>query len=46
MTQRVDVMMIPIDAATNLGSEDIVKVVERATPPIVIRMRCNVARRG
>ncbi len=36
--QRVDVMMIPIDARTNLGFEDIVKVIEQVKPPIVIPM--------
>ncbi|MDH3446158.1 MAG: MBL fold metallo-hydrolase, partial [Deltaproteobacteria bacterium] len=36
--QRVDVMMIPIDARTNLGFEDILKVIAQVKPPIVIPM--------
>ena len=44
--QRVDVMMIPIDAMTNLGFEDIVKVIEQVRPPIVIPMHYDVARQG
>jgi len=44
--QRIDVMMIPIDAMTNLGFEDIVKVVEQVKPPIVIPMHYDVARQG
>lgn len=44
--QRVDVMMIPIDAMTNLGFEDIIKVIEQVAPPIVIPMHYDVARQG
>jgi hypothetical protein len=36
--QRVDVMMIPIDAMTNLGLEDIMRVIDQVKPPIVIPM--------
>jgi L-ascorbate metabolism protein UlaG (beta-lactamase superfamily) len=41
--QHVDVMMIPIDARTNLGFEDIVKVVGQVKPPIVIPMHYDAA---
>ncbi len=44
--QRVDVMMIPIDAMNNLGFEDIIKVIEQVKPPIVIPMHYDVARQG
>ena len=44
--QAVDVMMIPIDAMTNLGFEDIVKVVEQVKPPIVIPMHYDVAQQA
>jgi L-ascorbate metabolism protein UlaG (beta-lactamase superfamily) len=44
--QRVDVMMIPIDAMTNLGFEDILKIIEQVKPPIVIPMHYDVARQG
>jgi L-ascorbate metabolism protein UlaG (beta-lactamase superfamily) len=44
--QRVDVMMVPIDAMTNLGFEDILKVIEQVKPPIVIPMHYDVARQG
>ena len=44
--QRVDVMMVPIDAMTNLGFEDIVKVIEQVKPPIVIPMHYDVERQG
>ena len=44
--QRVDLMMIPIDAMTNLGFEDIMKVIEQVKPPIVIPMHYDVARQG
>ena len=44
--QRVDVMMIPIDAMTNLGFEDIMRVIEQVKPPIVIPMHYDVARQG
>ena len=36
--QRVDVMMIPIDARFNLDFEDLVKVIEQVQPSIVIPM--------
>lgn len=44
--QHVDVMMVPIDAMTNLGFEDILKVVEQVKPPIVIPMHYDVARQA
>ncbi len=44
--QRVDVMMVPIDAMTNLGFDDIVKVIEQVKPPIVIPMHFDVVRQG
>lgn len=44
--QHVDVMMIPIDASTNLGFEDIIKVVEQVKPPVVIPMHYDVARQA
>jgi L-ascorbate metabolism protein UlaG (beta-lactamase superfamily) len=44
--QHVDVMMTPIDAMTNLGFEDIIKVVEQVKPPIVIPMHYDVARQA
>jgi len=44
--QRVDVMMIPVDAMTNLGFEDIMKVIDQVKPPIVIPMHYDVARQG
>jgi L-ascorbate metabolism protein UlaG (beta-lactamase superfamily) len=44
--QRVDVMMIPIDAMTNLGFEDIMKVIDQVKPPIVIPMHYDAARQG
>ncbi|HYA27755.1 MAG TPA: MBL fold metallo-hydrolase [Acidobacteriota bacterium] len=40
--QRVDVMMIPIDAMTNLGFEDVLRVVDQVKPPIVIPMHYDV----
>lgn len=40
--QRVDVMMIPIDARTNLGFEDIAKVIGQVKPPVVIPMHYDV----
>ncbi len=36
--QRVDVVMISIDARFNLDFDDIVKVIEQVKPPIVIPM--------
>ncbi len=44
--QRVDVMMIPIDATTNLGFEDIMKVIDQVKPPIVIPMHYDASRQG
>jgi L-ascorbate metabolism protein UlaG (beta-lactamase superfamily) len=44
--QRVDVMMVPIDAMTNLGFEDIIKVIDQVKPPIVIPMHYDVARQA
>jgi L-ascorbate metabolism protein UlaG (beta-lactamase superfamily) len=41
--QRVDVMMTPIDAMTNLGFDDLLKVVDQVRPPIVIPMHYDVA---
>lgn len=44
--QRVDVMMTPIDAMTNLGFEDLLKVVDQARPSVVIPMHYDVARQA
>lgn len=44
--QHVDVMMVPIDAMTNLGFGDIMKVVDQVKPPIVIPMHYDVARQA
>ena len=44
--QRVDIMMIPIDAMTNLGFEDIIKLVDQVKPPIVIPMHYDMARQA
>ncbi|MGH7797650.1 MAG: MBL fold metallo-hydrolase [Candidatus Binatia bacterium] len=44
--QHVDVMMVPIDAMTNLGFDDIIKVVGQVKPPIVIPMHYDVARQA
>jgi L-ascorbate metabolism protein UlaG (beta-lactamase superfamily) len=44
--QRVDVMMTPIDAMTNLGFEDLVEVIEQVRPPIVIPMHYDVPRQA
>jgi L-ascorbate metabolism protein UlaG (beta-lactamase superfamily) len=44
--ERVDVMMTPIDAMTNLGFEDLVKVIEQVKPPIVIPMHYDAARQA
>jgi len=44
--QRVDVMMTPIDAMTNLGFEDLVKVIEQVRPPVVIPMHYDVPRQA
>jgi L-ascorbate metabolism protein UlaG (beta-lactamase superfamily) len=43
---RVDVLMTPIDAMTNLGFEDVLKVVEQVQPPIVIPMHYDVERQA
>ncbi len=40
---RVDVLMAPIDAMTNLGFEDVLRVIEQVRPPIVIPMHYDVA---
>lgn len=40
--QKVDVMMVPIDARTNLGFEDLLRVIEQVRPPIVIPMHYDV----
>jgi len=44
--QRVDVMMVPIDAMTNLGFEDIIKVIDQIKPPVVIPMHYDIARQA
>ncbi|MBI2988577.1 MAG: MBL fold metallo-hydrolase [Deltaproteobacteria bacterium] len=44
--QRVDVMMTPIDAMTNLGFEDLVKVIDQVRPPIVIPMHYDAPRQA
>ena len=44
--ERVDVMMTPIDAMTNLGFEDLLKVIEQVKPPIVIPMHYDVTRQA
>jgi L-ascorbate metabolism protein UlaG (beta-lactamase superfamily) len=44
--QHVDVVMIPVDAMTNLGFDDILKVIDQVKPPIVIPMHYDVARQG
>ena len=44
--QRIDVMMVPIDAMTNLGFEDVVKVIDQVKPPIVIPMHYDIARQA
>ena len=43
---RVDVLMTPIDALTNLGFEDVVKVIEQVKPPVVIPMHYDVERQA
>jgi L-ascorbate metabolism protein UlaG (beta-lactamase superfamily) len=43
---RVDVLMVPIDAMTNLGFEDVLKVIEQVHPPIVIPMHYDAARQA
>jgi L-ascorbate metabolism protein UlaG (beta-lactamase superfamily) len=44
--QRIDVMMIPIDAMTNLGFEDIIKLIDQVKPPVVIPMHYDIARQA
>lgn len=44
--QKVDVVMMPIDAMTNLGFEDLLKVVEQVQPPIVIPMHYDMPRQA
>ena len=44
--QRIDVMMVPIDAMTNLGFEDIIQVIGQVKPPIVIPMHYDMARQA
>ena len=44
--QHVDVMMVPVDAMTNLGFEDIMKVIDQVKAPIVIPMHYDVSRQG
>lgn len=44
--QRVDVMMVPIDAMTNLGFDDVIKVIGQIKPPIVIPMHYDIARQA
>jgi L-ascorbate metabolism protein UlaG (beta-lactamase superfamily) len=41
--QKVDVMMMPIDAMMNLGFEDLLRVIEQVRPPIVIPMHYDVS---
>jgi L-ascorbate metabolism protein UlaG (beta-lactamase superfamily) len=43
---HVDVLMTPIDALTNLGFEDVLRVVEQVKPPIVIPMHYDVERQA
>ncbi|HEY1371909.1 MAG TPA: MBL fold metallo-hydrolase [Candidatus Binatia bacterium] len=43
---RVDILMIPIDAMTNLGFEDVARVIEQVKPPIVIPMHYDVERQA
>jgi len=40
------VMMVPIDAMTNLGFEDVIKVIGQVKPPIVIPMHYDMARQA
>ena len=42
--QKVDVLMTPIDAMTNLGFEDLLKVIGQVRPPIVIPMHYDAPR--
>lgn len=44
--QRVDVMMIPIDALTNLGFEELARLIDQVRPPIVIPMHYDIPRQG
>jgi L-ascorbate metabolism protein UlaG (beta-lactamase superfamily) len=40
--ERVDVLMTPIDSMTNLGFEELLKVIEQIKPPVVIPMHYDV----
>ena len=44
--QHVDVMMMPVDAMTNLSFEDIRKVIDQVKAPIVIPMHYDMPRQG
>ncbi len=44
--QKVDVVMMPIDAMTNLRFEDLLKVMEQVRPPIVIPMHYDTPRQA
>jgi L-ascorbate metabolism protein UlaG (beta-lactamase superfamily) len=44
--QKVDVMMTPIDAMTNLGFEDLAKVIDQVRPALVIPMHYDVPRQA
>ncbi|HEX9443593.1 MAG TPA: MBL fold metallo-hydrolase [Candidatus Binatia bacterium] len=44
--RHVDVLMTPIDALTNLGFEDVLRVVEQVKPPIVIPMHYDIERQA
>ena len=44
--QRVDVLMTPIDAMTNLGFEDLLRVIEQVRPPVVIPMHYDLPRQA
>ena len=44
--QHVDVIMVPIDATTNLGFDDIIKVIEQVKPPIVIPMHYDISKQA
>jgi L-ascorbate metabolism protein UlaG (beta-lactamase superfamily) len=38
--------MIPIDAMTNIGFDDVIKVIDQIKPPVVIPMHYDVARQA
>lgn len=44
--QRVDVMMTPIDAMTNLGFDDLLKAIDQVRPSIVIPMHYDAPRQA